>query len=133
MQITLSTTNLVPLIDALSQNLTEIASILKADAETATPAEKTEPQKEATKPASTKSKQSPSKKAEAKVESTAASSGADNPVITIEQVRAVLAEKSQAGLTTQVKDLLQSFGSIKLSGIDPARYGDLIEAAKALQ
>jgi hypothetical protein len=36
-------------------------------------------------------------------------------------------------LTAQVKDLLQSFGSVKLSGIDPARYSELIEAAKALQ
>ena len=66
-------------------------------------------------------------------DSLAGSSEESKPVFTIEQVRAVLAEKSQAGLTAQVKDLLTSFGSVKLSGIDPARYGELIEAAKALQ
>lgn len=36
-------------------------------------------------------------------------------VITIEQVRAVLAEKSQAGFTAQVKALLESFDANKLS------------------
>ena len=56
-----------------------------------------------------------------------------NPVVTIEQVRAVLAEKSQAGLTVQIKDLLTSFGAEKLSGVDPTRYSELLEAAKTLQ
>ena len=66
-------------------------------------------------------------------ESSTGSSTESKPVITIEQVRSVLAEKSQAGLTSQVKDLLTQFGSVKLSGIDPARYPELIEAAKALK
>lgn len=72
---------------------------------------------------------------EAKVESVA--SGTDSsveakPVVTIEQVRAVMAEKSQAGLTGQVKQLLQSFGAVKLSGVNPEDYGRLMEAARAL-
>ena len=66
-------------------------------------------------------------------ESSTGSSKENKPVVTMEQVRAVLAEKSQAGLTAQVKDLLTSFGSVKLSGVDPARYEELIEAAKALK
>lgn len=53
--------------------------------------------------------------------------------ITLEQIRSVLAEKSQAGLTMQVKDLVSSFGSVKLSGIDPAKYPELMEKAKALR
>ena len=135
MQTILSTQNLVPLIEELSQNLTAIASMLKADTENAAPAlaEKTQstqtPEKQ-----SPKSKSSTQKKeAAVAADSSADSSEESKAVYTIEQVRAVLAEKSQSGLTAQVKDLLQSFGSVKLSGIDPARYGELIEAAKALQ
>ena len=135
MQTILSTQNLVPLIEELSQNLTAIASMLKADTENAAPAlaEKTQstqtPEKQ-----SPKSKSSTQKKeAAVAADSSADSSEESKAVYTIEQVRAVLAEKSQSGLTAQVKDLLQSFGSVKLSGIDPARYSELIEAAKVLQ
>ena len=53
--------------------------------------------------------------------------------VTIEQVRAVLAEKSQAGLTGKVKELLEAFGSAKLSGIEPEKYADLYAAARELQ
>lgn len=135
MQTTSFTPNLVPLIEELSQNLTAIASMLKADMENVAPAlaEKTQstqtPEKQ-----SPKSKSSTQKKeATVPADSSADSSEESKTVYTIEQVRAVLAEKSQSGLTAQVKDLLQSFGSVKLSGIDPARYSELIEAAKALQ
>lgn len=54
------------------------------------------------------------------------------PVVTIEDVRAVLAEKSQSGLTTKVKELLESFGVCKLSAVKEADYGKLLEAAKKL-
>jgi len=135
MQTISFTPNLVPLIEELSQNLTAIASMLKADTENAAPAlaEKTQstqtPEKQ-----SPKSKSSTQKKeAAVAADSSTDSSEESKAVYTIEQVRAVLAEKSQSGLTAQVKDLLQSFGSVKLSGIDPARYSELIEAAKALQ
>lgn len=53
-------------------------------------------------------------------------------VITIEQVRAVMAEKSQAGLTAQVKELLEKFGANKLSAVKPEDYADLMAAAKEL-
>lgn len=124
-----STQKLVPLIDELSRNITEILSILKEDVQSATPAEKEKDTESESLPKTTKkTKASPSPK-----ESSTGSSKENKPVVTIEQVRAVLAEKSQAGLTAQVKDLLTSFGSVKLSGIDPARYEELIEAAKALK
>lgn len=54
------------------------------------------------------------------------------PVVTIEDVRAVLAEKSQSGLTTKVKELLESFGACKLSAVKETDYGKLLEAAKKL-
>ena len=141
MQTISFTPNLVPLIEELSQNLTAIASMLKADTENAAPVSAAEKQQlQASERQNLKSKSSTQKKSDAATtpaasaqDSLAGSSEASNPVFTIEQVRSVLAEKSQAGLTTQVKDLLTSFGSMKLSGIDPARYGELIEAAKMLQ
>lgn len=130
MKTTLSTERLVPLIDALSQNISEILSILKEDAQSAAPAEKKKNTESESQPKTKKEKTPTSPSPE---ESLTGSSTESKPVITIEQVRSVLAEKSQAGLTSQVKDLLTQFGSVKLSGIDPARYPELIEAAKALQ
>lgn len=131
------TSNLVPLIEELSQNLSAIASMLKVDAETVAPGNEDDNQHSQTgEKQSQKSRSSTKKKSEAMptaATSVQASSKDNKKVYTIEQVRAILAEKSQSGLTDQVKDLLQSFGSVKLSGIDPVRYSELIEAAKALQ
>ena len=53
--------------------------------------------------------------------------------VTVEQVRAVLAEKSQAGLTSNVKELLESFGAYKLSAVKPEDYESLLVAAKELK
>lgn len=52
--------------------------------------------------------------------------------VTLEQVRAVLAEKSHAGFTEQVRGLLQKYGAQKLSAIDPGRYADLLRDAEGL-
>ena len=52
--------------------------------------------------------------------------------ITIEQVRAVMAEKSQEGLTDKVKALLESFGANKLSDVKEENYAALLEKAKEL-
>jgi hypothetical protein len=54
------------------------------------------------------------------------------PTVTIEQVRAVLAEKSQAGKTAAVRGLLIRFGAPKLSEINPERFAELLEAAREL-
>ena len=53
--------------------------------------------------------------------------------ITIEQVRAVMAEKSQAGLTFKVKELLEKYGANKLSAVNPDDYADLMEEAAQLK
>ena len=54
------------------------------------------------------------------------------PVLTLEAVRAVLANKSRAGFTTQIRTLLQKHGADKLSGIDPANYKALLSDAEGL-
>lgn len=52
--------------------------------------------------------------------------------ITIEQVRAVLAEKSQGGKQPEVKALIQKYGANKLTEVDPSKYNDLLKEAEVL-
>ena len=52
--------------------------------------------------------------------------------LTLEQVRAALAEKSRAGHTAEVKALLLKHGADKLSDIDPAEYPALLAEAEVL-
>lgn len=53
-------------------------------------------------------------------------------VITIDQVRAVLAEKSGQGKTKEVKALLYKYDAGKLSGVKPEDYPALMEEAQKL-
>lgn len=48
------------------------------------------------------------------------------PALTLEQVRAVLADKSRQGHTAEIRSLLQKYGATKLSQIDPANYDALL-------
>ena len=50
----------------------------------------------------------------------------------MEDVRAVLAVKSQNGLTAEVKGLISKYGGSKLSGVDPKHYADIIRDAEVL-
>lgn len=50
----------------------------------------------------------------------------------LEEVRAILAEKSRDGFTAQIRDLLQKYGATKLSEVDPTRYGGLVAEAEVL-
>ena len=54
------------------------------------------------------------------------------PQLTLEQVRAVLADKSRMGFTTEIRSLLQKYGAAKLSGIDPVHYEALVAEAEVL-
>lgn len=54
------------------------------------------------------------------------------PVLTLEQVRAVLADKSRQGHTAEIRALLQKYGASKLSGIDPSHYKALLRDAEVL-
>lgn len=56
-----------------------------------------------------------------------------DPVLTLEAVRAVLADKSRAGFTTQIRSLLQKYGATKLSEIAPSHYADLLKEAEGLE
>ena len=51
---------------------------------------------------------------------------------TLEDVRAVLADKSRAGFTEQVKELLKKHGADKLSAVDPTEYKALLADAEVL-
>jgi len=53
-------------------------------------------------------------------------------VYKLEDVRGVLAEKSQNGLTSEVKGLIAKFGGSKLSDIDPSNYEAIIKEAEVL-
>jgi hypothetical protein len=52
--------------------------------------------------------------------------------LSLEEVRAVLAEKSRAGYTASVRELLEKHGAKKLSEIDPAEYPALLAEAEVL-
>lgn len=51
---------------------------------------------------------------------------------TLEDVRGVLAEKSQNGFTAEVKTLISKFGGSRLSDIDPGKYEEIIKNAEAI-
>ena len=54
------------------------------------------------------------------------------PTVTLEEVRAVLAEKSHDGKTDAVRELLQKYGAPKLSAVDPKHYPALLKDAEVL-
>lgn len=54
------------------------------------------------------------------------------PALTLEAVRAKLADKSRAGFTAQIRSLLQKYGADKLSGVDPANYKALLKDVEEL-
>lgn len=57
---------------------------------------------------------------------------AQKPALTLEQVRAVLSEKSRAGHTAGVRELLHKYGASKLSQVDPANYEALLRDAEVI-
>ena len=54
------------------------------------------------------------------------------PVLTLEQVRAVLAEKSRSGHTEEIRALLQKYGANRLSEVEPSDYKALLADAEVL-
>ena len=53
--------------------------------------------------------------------------------LTLEEVRAVLGEKSRAGFTAEIQALLKKYGAPKLSGIDPKHYEALLKDVEVLK
>lgn len=64
---------------------------------------------------------------------TAEEAPATEPVLTLEEVRAVLAEKSRKGHTAEIRSLLQKYGADKLSQLDPASYKALLADVEVLK
>ena len=54
------------------------------------------------------------------------------PALTLEEVRAVLADKSRAGHTAKIRELLKKYGASKLSLVDPKHYEALLREAEVL-
>ena len=72
------------------------------------------------------------KDGKAVVEKTAIQTEPEKKPIAIEDVRAVLAAKTQAGKRKEVKELLLKYDSGKLSGVKPENYAALLADAEAL-
>ena len=83
---------------------------------------------EAEKPAAEKSKGKARKEAEPEK----AEPIPEKKAVTLEEVRTLLAEKSRAGLTEQVKEIIAKHGAKKLSEIDPAEYEAVIAEVEVL-
>ena len=54
------------------------------------------------------------------------------PAMKLEEVRAVLAEKSRNGYTAQIHSLLKKYGADRLSQLDPTKYTALLADAEVL-
>ena len=55
-----------------------------------------------------------------------------NKPASLADVRAMLAEKSRAGFTAEVRALILAHGADKLSGIDPSEYAAVMKEAEAI-
>lgn len=74
---------------------------------------------------------------EAKVETTAEEipklEEKPQPDIPLEKVRGVLAEKSRAGFTAAVRDIIKKHGADRLSDIDPKEFPEILKEAEVLK
>ena len=51
----------------------------------------------------------------------------EEKILTLEEVRAVLAQKSKEGFTDKVRDLINYYGCHKLSEIDSKYYAEILQ------
>lgn len=56
----------------------------------------------------------------------------ETPTVSLEQVRGVLADKSQQGYTTEVKNLIRKYGAERLSDISPGQFPEMLKEAEAI-
>ena len=52
--------------------------------------------------------------------------------VTLEQIRAVLTAKSQAGQKAAIQGLFKKYNADKLTAVDPSKYADLFKEAEEL-
>lgn len=57
----------------------------------------------------------------------------EQPKLSLEEVRAILAEKSRAGFTAKIQLLLEKYGASKLSKIDAGHYQALVKDVEELK
>ena len=57
----------------------------------------------------------------------------EQPKLSLEEVRAILAEKSRAGFTAQIQQLLEKYGASRLSKIDASNYQALVKDVEELK
>ena len=53
-------------------------------------------------------------------------------VISMEDVRGVLADKSRAGHTAEIREILKKYGADRLSAVDPKHYAEILRDAEGL-
>lgn len=90
--------------------------------------------------ASDEPKEEPKKKSKAKAEPKSEKTKEETPapvkeekkVITLEEVRMVLAEKSRAGFTNEVKAIITKHGAEKLSDIAPTEFESVLAEAEVI-
>ena len=51
---------------------------------------------------------------------------------TLEGIRALMAQKTQEGMSKEIKELLQKYGAAKLSAVKPEDYPALMQEAQVL-
>lgn len=56
----------------------------------------------------------------------------EEKAVSVEDIRAVLAQKSQNGKSKEIKALLGKFGAVKLSAVKPEDFFELFQEAKVL-
>lgn len=116
------------LLDVVA-DMRSLADSLQAVAEAMTENESTEAPVENTGKKTKKTEAGKTAKAETEAEPIPAR---EEKLMTLAEVRAVLAEKSRAGHTAEVRELLLKHGAEKLSDIDPAEYPSLLADAEVL-
>ena len=62
-----------------------------------------------------------------KLENTKEDNNKEEKLLTLEEVRAVLAKKSKEGFTNKVRDLINYYGCNKLSEIDSKYYEEILQ------
>ena len=56
----------------------------------------------------------------------------EKKAISLEEVRSVLAEKSQAGKSPEIRALIEKYGANKLTDLEPSCYEALLNEVKVL-
>lgn len=74
----------------------------------------------------------PETKPETKPEQVEAETSDKAKPLTLQDVRPILVEKSRAGHTAAIREILKKHGSPNLSGIDPAEYPALLAEVEVL-